>query len=544
MLEPSVLPSLLAGASPVVLEDGVRGDRRTLSRDALIAASRALAAEFRQQGLVPGQRVATVLPNGEAFLRTLLAAWLCRAAVVPLDPAAPPEVLATALRISSPRLVAGAGVAAELVYTEEQLLAHRTGSVDLEPPRSEDLALLQFTADARRAALVRHGGLAASLSGLAARTGLGPADRVVSWLPVHHPAGLLAGVLLALSRDLPLLLIPYSRFAADVSCWLRGLSEFGGTVSAAPTFALGLAARRVTGLRRRGLDLSRWRCAPVAGRTLSARALDAFRQGFAECGLPEDCLQPAYVLPHALVSLSRGTRVAWISRPELRSGRILPMPEGWTEATPVVGRGAALPGLETRLVDAAGEPVGEYRQGRLEVRGACLAGGWFGERPVRPEDWLDTGDTAFRIGDDLYVTGHLVAQEVEEAVTAVPGVRGAALLDAVVVAETLEGDRAARDRMAGAIRRQALRIGGSVERVILTGPGTLPKSASGTVERTMVQRLVDEGRLPADALAGRTAFGRWRDQALRRLAALTRTLQTPVFRVEAPPPASETRTGA
>ena len=127
---------------------------------------------------------------------------------------------------------------------------------------------------------------------------------------------------------------------------------------------------------------------------------------------------------------------------------------GLTEAAPVVTStllsahpkpgsvGAALPGIEIRLVDEAGSaPEGEDA-GEIHVRGANLFSGWWPDGADGPdaEGWYATGDVGFLDGDgDLFLVDRLkelvivsgfnvYPTEVEEVVTELDDVAEAAVI--------------------------------------------------------------------------------------------------------------------
>jgi long-chain acyl-CoA synthetase len=127
---------------------------------------------------------------------------------------------------------------------------------------------------------------------------------------------------------------------------------------------------------------------------------------------------------------------------------------GLTEAAPVVTStlcsvalqsgsvGAALPGIELRLVDETGRVLGGEDPGEIEVRGANLFSGYWpdGSGGVDADGWWATGDVGFldpsgdlflvdRVKELVIVSGfNVYPTEVEEVLREVPGV-----LDAAVV---------------------------------------------------------------------------------------------------------------
>jgi long-chain acyl-CoA synthetase len=127
---------------------------------------------------------------------------------------------------------------------------------------------------------------------------------------------------------------------------------------------------------------------------------------------------------------------------------------GLTEAAPVVTStlcsarpqagsvGAALPGVELRLVDESGHPPEGDDPGEIQVRGANLFSGYWPDGSEGPDDdgWWSTGDVGFldptgdlflvdRIKDLVIVSGfNVYPVEVEEVLTEVDGVTEAAVI--------------------------------------------------------------------------------------------------------------------
>lgn len=125
---------------------------------------------------------------------------------------------------------------------------------------------------------------------------------------------------------------------------------------------------------------------------------------------------------------------------------------GMPEEVLAAGAGEPLPGAEVRIV-----------AGRIEVRGRMLMAGYWGEPPLPPDGWFDTGD----IGEidargrlhvlarraDLIVTGgeNVYPAEVEQALVVLPGIAAAAVFGVPdehwgeTVAAALVTDRAVPD---------------------------------------------------------------------------------------------------
>ena len=127
---------------------------------------------------------------------------------------------------------------------------------------------------------------------------------------------------------------------------------------------------------------------------------------------------------------------------------------GLTEASPVVTStlcseelqpgsvGAALPGIDIRLVDETGRPPEGEDPGEIQIRGANLFSGYWPDGARGPDDdgWWSTGDVGFldatgdlflvdRLKELVIVSGfNVYPVEVEDVIREVPGVAEAAVI--------------------------------------------------------------------------------------------------------------------
>jgi long-chain acyl-CoA synthetase len=163
---------------------------------------------------------------------------------------------------------------------------------------------------------------------------------------------------------------------------------------------------------------------------------------------------------------------------------------GLTEAAPIVTStlcsrelkngsvGAALPGIEIKLLDDVGhEPEGDD-PGEIWIRGANVFSGYWpdGEDGPDEEGWWGTGDVGFldasgdlflvdRVKELVIVSGfNVYPVEVEEVIREVDGVAEAAVIGVddpvtgeAVVAYVVAGPSAVADAVAGAVRDHCAR---------------------------------------------------------------------------------------
>jgi len=204
--------------------------------------------------------------------------------------------------------------------------------------------------------------------------------------------------------------------------------------------------------------------------------------------------------------------------------------------------GQPLPGHEIRVVDEAGYELGERREGRIEFRGPSATSGYFHNetktRDLFRGNWLDTSDRGYMAGGDIFITGrikdiiiragrHLYPQEIEEAVSNVPGVhkggvavfgvpdRASGTERVVVLAETRETDQAARAALQARAHEVVTDVAGTPpDDIVLAPPRTVPKTSSGKIRRSAARELYQSGQI------GPTQRALWR-QLLRLALAAT-----------------------
>lgn len=216
-----------------------------------------------------------------------------------------------------------------------------------------------------------------------------------------------------------------------------------------------------------------------------------------------------------------------------RTGLTVQQGYGLTEAAPVVTStqcsadpdvrsvGAALPGIEIRLVDENGHPPEDEDGGEIQIRGANLFSGYWpdGADGPDPEGWWGTGDVGFldadgdlflidRLKDLVIVSGfNVYPSEVEEVIGELSSVAGVAVVGAqdpmtgeAVVAYVKPAGEIEAATLAEEVRAHcATRLAGfkqpSVIHVVdalpLTGTGKVQKGRLREAERRRVLGLLE-----------------------------------------------------
>ena len=518
--------------------------------------------EFARGGIIangirPEDRVVLVLPNDSAFVTMLLA---CIGAGAIAVPGPVPTVSrsdafrdrlagilsvsrASALVTMSEWVPSVRAIASSVAPYCKILSAEEIERAKIHPQReafcSEDtqIAFLQFTSGSTgtpKGVAVTYESLEANCRQAAAMYNERPADVTVTWVPLFHDMGLVAGLFRPLYTGYRMVLMRPEDFISSPYNWLLAIDRCGGTIGGAPNFAYELCVRKVTEAQAKNLDLSCWRIARNAGEVVRTRSLDRFTTHFSVSGFAQEAMCPSYGLAEATLAVSSCSPKAaaplrlWVRRADLNSDSVVPLERSIDSAEEsnvecLVSCGLPLPGTSIKIKE--GDADG--RIGEILVRGPQIAAGYWTSGRIEPlqspdSDWFETGDVGFLWQDHLFVLGrardsfsfhgkNYFTADIVAACSEVQGIRAgrvaAFISDAftdrepapVLVAEIRKLDDPSSDeisRLASVVQRcLARRLELYVGSVNFVKPGELPVTTSGKVRVTEVCRRHNAGAM-------------------------------------------------
>jgi acyl-CoA synthetase (AMP-forming)/AMP-acid ligase II len=351
-----------------------------------------------------------------------------------------------------------------------------------------------------KAAVILHRHLVAQFEAHRCSTGAGEADTLVNWSPLFHNMGLARAGLATLVYGWRAVLVPPG--LATVRLWLETITARRATITASADSGFRAATARVD---RHGIDLRSLRYAISGGEGVRADTIARFERQF---GL-EGVVTPGYGLSEATLGVSM-----------LRPGEPLRI-----DANGRVTNGRPHQGFTVRITDDRGTDRPAGTPGTVLVAGPSVFAGYFGDEPatraVLRDGWLDTGDVGALDADGhLYIHGRrralikragvtIAPRDVEQAACSVTGIAAAVAVgltgtpdedEALVVVAEVDPDAAPSSSggvpdLAGTVAREVARaIGATPERVVLVGPGQLPRTDTGKVRDAAVRALI----APAD----------------------------------------------
>jgi fatty-acyl-CoA synthase len=497
--------------------------------------ARRLAADMQARGIGPGAHVALLGPTTRPLVTAIQATWLAGAALVVLPL---PMRLGSIEEFVDQTRTRIANADASLLVVDPDLAAFyepepgdppmvlldelgrgRSASAFSAPTVDPGaLCALQFTSGSTadpKGVMLTHRQVLANLDGAVTAADVDPdTDVLVSWLPLYHDMGLIGLLTIPMITGADLVLAPPQDFLAAPARWLQWMSAFGGTGTAGPNFSYALAARALR--RSSGLDLSRWRIALNGAEPVDPASVDAFCEAGAPFGFNAGAAFPAFGMAELGIAGTfpipgKGMRVDHVDRTVLETERYAaPVDMDRANARPLALLGTPIPGLEMRICDpVSGDAMKDREVGELELRGDSVTPGYY----KRPDEtaatfhngWLRTGDLAYVVDGQLVVCGRIkdviivggrnvFPEDVERAAAEVEGVRAGNVIAfgvqgrkgrerLIVVAETKSDDPdPVRTEVA---RKVSSAVGLPPGDVVLVAPGSLPKTSSGKLQRSL-----------------------------------------------------------
>ncbi len=530
MTIPQRIQSAISRGGTITFVDG--DDEIPVGWAELHQDARGCAVAMAAMGVGPGGKVAILGPTSRELVTTIQATWLAGATVVVLP--LPMRMGSIEEFVAQTRTrIAGADLA--LVVVDPQLAPFvepgpgdppMAGYRDLqgdpnpwvEPPADLDaLAILQFTSGSTsdpKGVMLPHRVLLANIDAMVEVVAFDPAvDVGVSWLPLYHDMGLVGLLCSCMFTGADLVLAGPQTFMASPSRWMQWLSDHRGTVTAGPNFSWVLATRALK--RLDGLDLSPLRVALNGAEPVDPATVEALVAAGERHGLRAGAVFPAFGMAELAIA---GTFPAPMSglRTDAVDQRVLEVEHFAAPVAPdskgvkrLALLGRAVPGLELRTVDPETGALRRDREvGELQIRGTSVTPGYYRRPDLTTAsfdgEWFRTGDLAYLVDGELVLCGrikdiiivggrNLYPEDVERSVAEVDGVRpgnvvafgvaGRRREGVVVVAEAKTDDPTAVRSGVEARVRQVLGL--PAEEVVLVLPGSLPKTSSGKLQRSL-----------------------------------------------------------
>ncbi len=311
-------------------------------------------------------------------------------------------------------------------------------------PPPQKTAFLQHssgTTGLQKGVALSHTAVLNQLASYATALNLQEDDVVVSWLPLYHDMGLIAGFLLPLVQGIPLVLMSPFDWVRHPALLLKAINDYGGTLCWLPNFAYNHSARRIRGRDLDGLSLATMRGFINCSEPVRQDSHELFLARFGELGAKAEQLAVSYAMAEntfAVTQTPLGTppRVLWVDELALvEKLRVEEVEKGASTAVAHVSCGRPISGTAVRILDPGSQPLPERHVGDIVVQSDCMLTDYYRRPDLEPfqNGWYFTGDRGYLADGEVFVVGrskdliinagkNVYPQDIEAIVNGVAGV--------------------------------------------------------------------------------------------------------------------------
>jgi acyl-CoA synthetase (AMP-forming)/AMP-acid ligase II len=384
----------------------------------------------------------------------------------------------------------------------------------------EDIVLLQHssgTTGLQKGVALSHQAVFNQLNAYGKSLALNEDDVVVSWLPLYHDMGLIAGFIMPILSGIHLVLqSPFDWVRAPYKL-MHAVTKYRGTLSWLPNFAYNFCAHKIRDRHLEGVDLSSWRAVVNCSEPVRWESHQAFHEKFKAYGLKYEALQTSYAMAENVFGvtqspLGREPVVIEIDREAFMSERVAKSPSDGCPAMKMMSSGRPLENVSIKVLDENRNELPERVIGEVALQSDCMLTGYYHREDATEkafaDGWYLTGDYGFVVNGEVFVSGrkkdmiivggkNVYPQDVEALTYEVPGVHAGRSVafgmyneeegteDVVVIAEVDSEDPAEQQKIADAIRAHVTKNSAIALRYVkAVDPKWILKTSSGKTARS------------------------------------------------------------
>jgi acyl-CoA synthetase (AMP-forming)/AMP-acid ligase II len=514
-----------------------------ITYQALAEGATAYANTYKREGIQPGEVIVLILQHGKDLVFSYWGAVLYGAipSILPfqtekLSPERYQADLASLISITCPAtivtypefedIVRGAlhkgdsvrsVICSNAIEKTSPLNWDELSGLQRSP---DDVALLQHSSGStglQKGVALSHRAVLNQLQVYGAKLGLTSEDVIVSWLPLYHDMGLIAGFLMPILFGVPLVIMsPFDWIGAPYKL-MQAVSRYRGTLTWLPNFAYNFCAQKIRDRHLADVDLSSWRAIINCSEPVRKESHQAFYDKFKSFGLRENSLHTCYAMAENVFAVTQSDLKGQpasetVDRDSFFIDRVARPAFDGRSAVTLMSSGRVLDNVRIHILDEHGKEVPDRVVGEIAIQSDCMLTGYFHRPEITHKAFLDgwymTGDFGYMVDGELYVTGrkkdmiivagkNIYPQDLESLVSDVPGVHAGRVVafglfdesagteEVVIVAEVETEDPEKRKEIAELVRLMVNKNSAVVLRqILLVGPKWILKTSSGKVARS------------------------------------------------------------
>ena len=383
-----------------------------------------------------------------------------------------------------------------------------------------DIVLLQHssgTTGLQKGVALSHQAVLNQLDAYTRAINLTDNDVLISWLPLYHDMGLIAGFLMPILSGITLVLISPFDWVRAPHKLFQAVSRYKGTLSWLPNFSYNFCAQKVRERDLEGVDLSTWRVITNCSEPVKWDSHQAFYQRFKNYGLRETALNCSYEMAENVFGVTQtplGTEPVTdeIDRESYINERIAHSPVDGKPSLRMMSSGRALHNTRILILAENGDVLPDRVIGEIALQSDYMLTGYY-HRPDATEKalrdgWYLTGDYGYTLNGEVFVAGrkkdmiivggkNVYPQDLESLAYEVPGIHAgravafgiedikAGTEEVVIVAEVDTNETEERQKIADALRRHITQNSAVALRYAhIVSPKWILKTSSGKTARS------------------------------------------------------------
>jgi acyl-CoA synthetase (AMP-forming)/AMP-acid ligase II len=515
--------------------------------DGLLQGANSYARALSSAGIQPGEVVVLILQHGEDLVFAFWGAIL-HGAIPSIMPFLTEKLSPDRYRADLSALISVTQPAAIVTYSEfesEVRAALQEGDsvrdvivtdkvekrveLDFESlagfqRKPDDIAILQHssgTTGLQKGVALSHQAVFNQLEAYGKALNLTEEDVVVSWLPLYHDMGFIAGFIMPILSGIHLVLqSPFDWVRAPYKL-MQSVTKYRGTLSWLPNFAYNFCAQKIRDRHLEGVDLSSWRGVINCSEPIRWESHQAFYEKFKNYGLTYEALQTSYAMAENVFSVTQSRlgsepTVLEIDREAFMSGRVATLAsDSKSHEHPtmkMMSSGRPLENVEINVLDENRNELPDRVVGEVALRSNCMLTEYYNRDDLTQkaftDGWYLTGDYGFMLNGELFVSGrkkdmiivggkNVYPQDLESLTYEVPGVHAGRSVafgifdeeqgteEVVIIAEVDSDDAAEQQKIADAIRLHVTKNSAIALRYVkVVDPQWIVKTSSGKTARS------------------------------------------------------------
>jgi len=504
------------------------------------AASFALA--YAEKGIKPGEVIILILQHGEELLYSFWGAILHGAipSIMPfltekLSPDRYRADLTSLLEVTNPSAIVTysefESVVKTALHTNDSVRSIMIAELIKNEPfagleslqgferNPEDIVLLQHssgTTGLQKGVALSHRSVLNQLGTYGEVLNLNEKDMIVSWLPLYHDMGLIAGFIMPILTGVPLVIMsPFDWVRAPYKLF-HAITKYKGTLTWLPNFAYNFCVQKTRDRHLDGINLSTLRAIINCSEPVKHGSHMIFYEKFRSYGLQDNTLQTSYAMAENVFCVTQSPLgmdpvLDIVDRDLFTMDHIARPPKDGNPSLTFMSSGRVINNTEVKIVDEKGNDLPQRIVGEIVLRSDCMLKGYYNREDLSSsafsKGWYKTGDVGYMSDGDLFVSGrkkdmiivggrNVYPQDLENLTYEIPGVHSGRAVafgvfdeiqgteDAVIVVEVDTKDQDEHQKIAEQIRVHVTKNSAiSLRHVKVVESNWIIKTSSGKTSR-------------------------------------------------------------